>query len=133
MSKIDRLNFKFYPVIHSDPACAAAMKSTAEARDALKEEERKLEAAIRATMFFKSIEALAHQSNDITVNIAEGRIQLWEGRHAQWGVEFSDKTRPTHIDPKTLNALIQGKLLSPEEKRALLKSQGIDVEVTKPT
>lgn len=126
--EITGLKFKFYPMVHADAACTAAMKSMSVAREALREEERKFEAAIRATTFFKSIEALAESHSDITINMAESRIELWQGRYSRWGVEVKKHAAPNHIDPKTLNALLNGKLLSIEEKRGLLKAQGFDLE-----
>jgi len=126
--EITGLKFKFYPMVHGDAACAAALRSMSVAREALREEERKFEAAIRATTFFKSIEALAESNSDVTINMAESRIELWQGRYSRWGVEVKQHAAPKHIDPKTLNALLNGKLLSIEEKRGLLKSQGVDLE-----
>ena len=127
-TEITGLEFKFFPMVHGDAACAAALKAVSVARDALREEERKLEAAIRATIFFKNIEALAENPSDISINIDESKIQLWQGRYSRWGVEVKKSAATSHLDPKTLNALLNGKLLSQDEKRGLLKSQGVDLD-----
>lgn len=136
MSKIDRLKFKLYPIAQSDPACVDALKQENDARKALREAQQNLAQAIRKTTIYKAIEALASEPGDVSFDFDEMKIGIWNGRYDRWGVEFSEpKSASAHVDPKTLNALITGKLLTDEEKRGLLKSQGVDLDAfaSKPT
>ena len=90
--------------------------------------------AVRATAFYKQFQAMggAIEISPPAGSLDYGSLRVRPETYGSWGIEqIETKSAPSYsapIDPKTLNALITGKLLSAEEKRALLKSQGVDLD-----
>ena len=115
------------------PAVGVARKKLESYQAATYNAQRELEQAIRDTKFFQQFNAMTGKVSIAlpTGSMDYGSLTLKPEQYGAWGIEQVETTpvypHVNHLDPKTLNTLLTGKLLTPEEKRALLKSQGVDL------
>lgn len=134
--RIRLMRFNLVQLGRDDRAVKAAEEGMAVAVNALNAAREAYRSAVYATAYFKQIAALGGHT---VVDADAKRLVLSEVNHGRLSVESiqADQPRrsydrPNFLDPKTLNTLLTGKLLSAEEKRALLKSQGVDLDAICP-
>lgn len=130
--RVRSMRFNLAQLAREDDSVKAAEVSIARATRALDEAREHYKTVVYATAYFKQIAALG---GNAFVDAVAKQVILNEVNHGGLNVDAikADEPRPAYVrsnllDPKTLNTLLTGKLLTPEEKRALLKSQGVDLD-----
>ena len=124
MSSPTKLSIKTGSIAAANPKVKEASDAFYAAMEAATDAKKALTAALKDTPEWR---LLAGAAGDPSVVVSPyGDVRLVARYHPDY------EPRPDTLAPQTLNALITGKLLTDEEKRVLLETQGIRLKKPEP-